>query len=653
VTHRPAPAETTVDPDALEDVLVHEATHADPLIGGPPNHDVDDDELGATLADDALTNGRLARIFHEIGDMLELKGELVFKTVAYHRAADAIGRSPFDVAGAYRAGDRPQIPGVGKAIQDKIAELVTTGHMAYYDRLRAEVPPSLVELVRIPGLGPKTVRQLHAEAGIATLDDLRAAAQKGELRKIKGMSARTEALVLEGIDKLEDRFDRMLLPRAEAIVDSLIDSFSAVPGVRSIEPAGSFRRKVESIGDVDLLAETDQPKALIDAFTGFGLVDTVINQGGHKAAVRLMRGPQVDLMVMPPGEAGTYRIHFTGSKDHNVRLRAMARDQGWSLSEKGFLRIDENGEPLTGDDAELRTFATETEAYGFLGLPFIEPELREDAGEIEAALAGRLPNLITQADLRGDLHSHSDWSDGHQPLEVMVDHARRRGYAYLVLTDHSQSLAIARGLTPDRVAEQAEVIARLNERFAAEEQAGTAPPETPPEGFRLLHGCELEIRADGELDFDDDLLATFDLVVASVHVSRRQSKDELTRRTLNGIRSPHVDVIAHPSGRMIGGRDDLDLDWDLVYSEAARTGTALEMNGSPHRLDLAVERARRAVSMGCVLSVDSDAHDIDELDYLRWGISQARRAWVTPGNVLNTRPRADLLAWVAGKPGRV
>jgi DNA polymerase (family 10) len=420
-----------------------------------------------------------------------------------------------------------------------------------------------------------------------------------------------------------------------------------------MEPAGSFRRKKESIGDLDILAETDQPTALIDAFTRFGMVDSVINKGGYKAAVRIMRGPQADLMVMPPGEAGTYRIHFTGSKEHNVRLRAMARDQGWSLSEKGFLRIGEDGEPLTGDDAELRTFATETEAYAFLGLPFIEPELREDAGEIEAALAGRLPALITQADLRGDLHSHSDWSDGHHPIEVMAEHARERGYAYQVLTDHSQSLAIARGLTPDRVAEQAGIIAALNDRYAAEEAAGSAPTATPADGFRLLHGCELEVRADGALDFEDDLLARFDLVVASVHVSRRQSRAELTQRTLNAIRSPHVDVIAHPSGRKIGMRDDLDLDWDLVYSEAARTGTVLEMNGSPPRLDLAVERARRAIGLGCLVSIDSDAHDIRELDYVRWGTSQARRAWVTPADVLNTRSRSALLEWVAGKPGRV
>ena len=610
------------------------------------------------MTDDALdpadlTNGDLARIFHEIGDMLELKGELVFKTVAYHRAADAIGRSPVDLVSAYRAGNPPTIPGVGKAISDKIREIATTGHMAVYDRLRAEVPPSLIEILQIPGLGPKTVRQLNTELGIETVADLRLAAEEGRLRTVRGMSARTEAFVLEGIARLDDKFDRMRLDRAEELVTALIEGLGATAGVRSMEPAGSFRRRKESIGDLDILAETDQPAALIDAFTSFGLVDSVINKGGYKAAVRILRGPQADLMVMPPGEAGTYRIHFTGSKEHNVRLRAMARDQGWSLSEKGFLRIGEDGEPLTGDAAELRTFATETDAYAFLGLPFIEPELREDGGEIEAALARRLPTLISQADLRGDLHSHSDWSDGHHPIEVMAEAARVRGYAYQVLTDHTQSLAIARGLTPDRVAEQAAIIAELNARFAAEEADGTAPAATPPEGFRLLHGCEMEIRADGGLDYEDDLLARFDVVVASVHVGRRQTRAELTQRTLNAIRSPHVDVIAHPSGRKIGERDDLDLDWDVVYTEAARTGTVLEMNGSPPRLDLAVERARRAVGLGCLVSIDSDAHDIRELDYVRWGVSQARRAWITPADVLNTRSRADLLVWVAGKPGRV
>jgi DNA polymerase (family 10) len=601
-----------------------------------------------------LTNGDLARIFHEIGDILELQGELVFKTVAYHRAADAIGRSPVDLVTAYRSGSAPRIPGVGKAISDKLEELATTGRLRLLDRLRAEIPASLVQLLLIPGLGPKTVRQLHQELGIESLDGLREAAEGGRLRTVRGMSERTEALVLDGLARLAARPPaRMRLDQAEELLTAVMTALTVVPGVRSIEPAGSFRRRRESIGDLDLLAETDEPGPLMTAFTSLGMVDRVVNRGGYKSAVQLIRGPQVDLMAMPPGAAGTYRIHFTGSKEHNVRLRAMARDQGWSLSEKGFLRLGDDGEPLTGEAAELRTFATEAEAYAFLGLPFIEPELREDGGEIEAALAGTLPRLVERGDLRGDLHSHSDWSDGHQPLEVMIEAARRHGYAYQVLTDHTQSLAIARGLNPARVAEQAVVIADLNARFEAEEAAGTAPPETPPEGFRLLHGCELEVRADGVLDFDDDLLARFDLVVASVHVGRRQPKAQLTKRTLTAIRSPHVDVIAHPSGRKIGQRPDLDLDWDLVYSEAARTGTALEMNGSPPRLDLAVERARRAVGMGCVLSIDSDAHDIAELDYVRWGISQARRAWVEPASVVNTRSREDLLAWARAKPGRV
>jgi DNA polymerase (family X) len=608
----------------------------------------DDDEPARQL-----TNGDLARIFHEIGDMLEVKGELRFKTVAYHRAADAIGRSPVDLVAAYRDGDAPKIPGVGAAISDKITEIATTGRMAYYEKLIAEVPPSLVELLRIPGLGPRTVRQIWLELGILSMEDLRQAAEAGTLQGLRGLSARTEALILEGIARLESTPKRMLLHRAEAIINGLIEALTAIADPSSIEPAGSFRRRRESIGDLDLLAETADGPGLIDRFTTLGIVEHVVNKGGYKAAVQLMRGPQVDLMVMPPGTAGTYRIHFTGSKEHNVRIRERARDRGWSLSEKGFQRIGEDGEPLTGDAAELRTFATEPEAYAFLGLPYIEPELREDQGEIEAALAGTLPTLVTLGDLTGDLHSHSDWSDGTHGIEVMAETARRRGHAYQVLTDHSQSLAIARGLTPDRVEEQRAIIAALNARYEQEEAAGTAPPETPLEGFRLLHGCELEIRADGALDYEDDLLARFDLVVASVHVSRRQSKAELTRRTLNGIRSPHVDVIAHPAGRMIGSRDDLDLDWDLVYAEAARTGTVLEINGSPHRLDLAVERARRAAAMGCLLAVDSDAHKTAEFDHLRWGITQARRAWIEPGQLLNTRSRNDVLAYVEGKAGRV
>ena len=400
-----------------------------------------DDEEEGEAPDGRLTNGDLARIFHDIGDMLEVKGELRFKTVAYHRAADAIGRSAIDLVAAYRAGETPRVPGVGAAISDKIRELATTGRMAYYDRLRAEIPPTLVEIMHIPGVGPKTVQQLHEQLGIESLEDLKRAAEAGTLRDLRGMSSRTEQLVLEGIARLEANPRRLLLNRAEAAIVGIAAALEALPGVRSVVPAGSFRRRKETIGDLDLLVETDAPGLVLDTFTGLGVVDQILNRGPYKAAVRLLRGPQVDLMVMPPGEAGTYLIHFTGSKEHNVKLRARARDRGWSLSEKGYLRIDlETGEPLTGDAAELRTFPTEQDAYAFLDLPYIEPELREDEGEIEAALAGRLPHLIELGDLRGDLHTHSEWSDGDA---VHRGHGRGRPSAGIRLPGPDRPLDLA------------------------------------------------------------------------------------------------------------------------------------------------------------------------------------------------------------------
>ena len=602
-----------------------------------------------------LTNGDLARVFHEIGDLLEIKGELVFKTVAYHRAADAIAHSPVEVARAYRDGTPPRIPGVGAAISDKIAELATTGRLGFLERLHTQVPPTLTEVLAIPGLGPKTVRLLWERLGIASLDDLRAALDSGALRDAPGITEKGEQAIRVGLGALERRGVRMTLGDAERIVDGIVELLQDTPGLVSLTPAGSFRRRRETIGDLDLLAETTDPGALIERFTSLAPVEHVIGAGPHKASVRLLRGPQVDLMTFPPGEAGTYLVHFTGSKDHNVRLRGIARDRGWSLSEKGYLRLAEDGEPAAGTAAELRTFATEAEAYAFLGLVEVPPELREDRGEVEAARDGRLPRLVELADLQGDCHAHSEWSDGVHTIEQMAETARARGYAYLVLTDHSHGLAIARGLTPERVLAQREIVRELNRRFAAEEDAGTAPAATPAEGFRLLHGCELEIRADGALDFDAELLASFDLVVAALHQGRRQPRAQLTARVLGAIRSPHVDVIAHPAGRMLGehARDDLDLAWDELFAAAAENGTLLEIDGSDHRLDLAPERARRAVEAGCRLTIDSDAHRTDELAGIRWGVAQARRAWVEPAVVANTWSRAALLEWVAGKPGRV
>ncbi len=337
------------------------------------------------------TNGDLSRVFHEIGDLLEIKGELVFKTVAYHRAADAIAHSPVEIARAYRAGTPPRIAGVGKAISDKIAELVTTGRLAFLERLHAEVPPTLTDVLAIPGLGPKTVKLLWERLGIATLDDLRAALESGALRDAQGISEKGEQAIRVGLDALERRSVRMTLGDAERIVGSIVELLADTPGLVALTPAGSFRRRRETIGDLDLLAETRDPAALIERFTTLAPVEHVVGAGPHKASVRLLQGPQVDLMTFPPGDAGTYLVHFTGSKEHNVRLRGIARDRGWSLSEKGFLRLGEDGEPAAGAAAELRTFATEAEVYAFLGLAEVPPELREDRGEIEAARDGRLP----------------------------------------------------------------------------------------------------------------------------------------------------------------------------------------------------------------------------------------------------------------------
>jgi DNA polymerase (family 10) len=621
----------------------------------------DADQAGESLEDRAsaargdavplLGNAELARLFHELGDLVELKGELVFKAQAYRRAGDALADSAVEVARAYRAGRPPRLSGVGRAINEKLAELADTGRLRFHERLRREVPASLLELLAVPGLGPRTVRELHLALGISSLGELEAAARDGRLRAVRGMGAKTAERILAGVMGLEGRTRRMRLGRAAEVIGGLLAALQGTPGLHSVIPAGSFRRRRETVGDIDLLAETDEPDAAVERLVGLPSVARVLNRGGHKAAVELVGGPQVDLMVMSPGAAGSYLVHFTGSAAHNVRLRGIARERGWSLSEHGFVRLDEDGEPARGVAAELRTFATEAEVYGFLDLPLIPPELREDAGEIEAARAGELPRLVELPDLQGDCHSHSDWSDGHLSIEALAEAARARGHAYQVLTDHTQSLGVARGLDPDRVQLQRRLIGDLNERFAREEAAGLAPSGGHADGFRLLHGCELEILPDGRLDFPDQLLASFDLVVASLHVGRGQSRRQLLERYRAALRNPHVDVIAHPSGRKIGGRDDLDLDWDAFYAEAAATGTLLEVNGSDERLDLDERRIRRAKSFGCRFVIDSDAHYRHELDNLVWGVAIGRRGWLEAVDVLNTRSREALLAFLADRSG--
>jgi DNA polymerase (family 10) len=569
-----------------------------------------------------ISNAELARIFNEIGDMLEILGEVVYKAVAYRRVADAVERYPDDVAALFQRGEPPKIPGAGEALTAKLAELAETGRLEYHERLRAQVPDGVLEMLRVPGVGPRTVRLLHETLGIDSLDGLRAAAETGGLRHVKGLSERTEQNILEGIERIGRTSTRLLIHDADALIADLVARLRDVRGVRRIEPAGSLRRRQPTIGDLDLLAAVDDPEVLISALDGLPEVERILSAGTDKSSIVLRDGPQVDLMVCPPAAWGTHLVHFTGNKDHNIALRGMALDRGWSLSEKGF-KVIETGELLL--DAE------ETDVYERLGLPWMAPELRKGDGEIEAARAGTLPALVTHADVRGDTHTHSDWTDGVDTIETMARAAREIGHEYIVLTDHSPSLGVARGLTPDRVDAQRTEIERLNTELAP---------------FRILHGTELEIRADASLDYPDELLARFDVVIASIHTGRNQSSEQLTKRALAAIENPHVDVIAHPSGRIVNRRDPLPIDWPRIFAAAARTGTALEINGSP-RLDLDDALARAAGRAGARLTVASDAHRTEELAQQRYAVDLARRAWLGTEQLLATRTAAELLEMLA------
>jgi DNA polymerase (family 10) len=568
--------------------------------------------------DTTITNSELARIFNEIADMLEIQGEVVYKAVAYRRVADAVERWPEDVAARYTNGSPPKIPGAGDALSAKLDELARTGRLDYYERLRAQVPSGLLDMLRIQGVGPRTVKLLHDELGIGSVEELRAAAEDGRLRGVKGLSARTEENVLAGIARIDQRSTRLLVHDADELVAGLLDRLRQVRGVHRVEAAGSLRRRRATIGDLDLLAAVSDAKAVIHNLNRLREVDQIVAAGTDKTSIVLSEGPQVDLMVCPPEAWGTHLVHFTGSAAHNVALRGRALDRGLSLSEKGFKVMD---------SGELQLVDNEEGVYARLDLPWISPELREDDGEIAAAERGQLPELIRLDDVRGDTHLHSDWTDGVDSIEVMARAARDRGYAYVALTDHSPSLGIARGLVPEQIEAQRQEIARLNTELAP---------------FRILHGTELEIRADATLDYPDELLASFELVIASIHTGRGQPSAQLTKRAMAAIENPHVDVIAHPTGRIVNRREPLVLDWPRVFEAAARTGTLLEMNGSP-RLDLDEHLARAAARAGARLVVASDAHRTEELGQLPYAVSMARRAWLTADQVANTRGADELL----------
>jgi DNA polymerase (family 10) len=574
-----------------------------------------------------MNNRELAAIFNRIGDLLEIKGEVIYKTLAYRKAADSLNALGRDVNEIWREGKLTEIPGVGKAIAEKIDELLSTGRLGFLEKLEAEVPASLAELLDVPDLGPKKIALFWKQLGVTDLAGLEAAARAGKLRELPGMGEKSEARILSGIEAVSRRTTRIPLGDAWPYAQELLGRLKKVPGVAMAEAGGSLRRMRETVGDLDLLVGAADSGPVMEYFTGMAEIAQILGQGETKASVEFKDGMRAQVWVHPPERWGTALIYAIGNKDHNVRLRELALKKGLSLSEHSFLRKD---------GSEILC-ATEEEVYATLGLPWMPPEIREDHGEIEAALAGRLPDLIDQKDLRAELHAHSTWSDGKNSIREMAEAARQRGLKVLAITDHTPSLGVTGGLSVEDLKKQ-----RAEIDGVQREMGGS---------FRILQGAEVEIRADGSLDYPDEVLAQLDLVIASLHVSLRQPREQVTQRLLNAVRNPHVDIIGHPMGRLIPNREGADLDMDAVLKAAAESGVVMEINAHPSRLDLDGTHARRAVELGIRLSINTDAHVPREMDLVHFGVATARRGWVEAKDVINTWEPQELISWLE-KRGR-
>ncbi|MCJ7535153.1 MAG: DNA polymerase/3'-5' exonuclease PolX [Anaerolineales bacterium] len=577
------------------------------------------------MAQKQYTNQDLAKIFQTIANLLEIKGEVIYKILAYRKAADSLRDYGGNVYDVWQEGRLTDIPGVGKAISEKIDELYTSGHLEYLDNLSEEVPPSLAELLEVPDLGPKKISLFWKELGITDLAGLEAAARGGELQNLPGMGQKSEAKILAGIEALSRRTTRTPLWKAWPAAEQLLAMLRQIPGVEKAAAGGSLRRMRETVGDLDLLVAAEDSSPVMEAFTNLPEVFQVIGSGKTKSSVEFNNGLRAQLWVHPPERFGTALQYASGSKDHNVRLRELALKQGLSLSEHAFTR-DDQGEILC---------ANEEQVYEVLGIPWIPPELREDRGEVQAALAGELPELIELSDIQSELHTHSTWSDGKVTIKEMAFAARERGYKVLAITDHSPSLGITQGLGVADIKQQREEIAAAQEEFG--------------DSILILQGAEVEIKADGALDYTDQVLAEFDIVFASLHVSLRQPGEQITQRMLNAIQNPNVDVIGHPTGRLIPDREGADLDMEAVFTAAAKSGVALEISAHPERLDLNDIHARRAIDLGILLSINTDAHSPGELDLMHFGVSTARRGWVEPQNVINTWDPEKLLDWLRNR----
>jgi DNA polymerase (family 10) len=570
-----------------------------------------------------MDKAEVAVVLDEIATLLVLQGENPFRARAYATAARAVGQLEVNLADVVAAGQLGEIPGIGETLRDKITALVTTGKLPFYEDLKAKTPPGMLQMLRLPGLGPKKIMALRDELGIDSIDKLKAAAESGRIAKLKGFGAKTQANVLQGIAFLDEVGGRVRIDQAQAMADLLVAGVRAAPGIQRLELCGSLRRRKETIGDIDILVSAADAGPIIERFVTMPQVRRIAGQGDTKASV-VVQGFEgktrvvinADLRVVRDDQFAFALNYFTGSKDHNIALRQRAIERGLKLNEY----------ELSGPKKRVACME-EAELYRALDLDYIPPELREQTGEIEAAERHTLPELLELKHLHGVFHCHTDWSDGSATLDEMADAAQAHGLKYLGIADHSQSLGIANGLTPERVERQREAIRALNASRT---------------GFRVFSGTECDILSDGRLDFDDDVLAGFDYVVASVHTHFNQSQEEMTARIVRAISHPRVTMLGHATGRLLLRREPYHVDLEAVLQAAAKHHTLIEINASPHRLDLDWVHCKRARQLGVQLVINPDAHSTAEFDNVRFGVDVARRGWLGKTNVFNTKTLAQV-----------
>ena len=570
-----------------------------------------------------MKNREIAGMFEQIADILELLGENTFKVASYRKASRVVGDLTEDVAALAEQGKLRGLPGVGESIAGKIEEYLKTGTMARYQELAAEVPSGVVEMMHVPNLGPKTAGLFWKKAGVTSIAALAKAIEEGRLVGLPGMGEKKVENIKKGLQTYLAGQSRILLGTALPIAEEIAAKLAKLKGVREVLPAGSLRRRRETIGDIDILVSSTRGKEIVAAFVQLPQVREVLAAGETKGSARVEGGLQVDVRVVPSESFGAAALYFTGSKAHNIRVREHAINQKLKLNEYGLFRGEKR---IAGK--------TEQEVYDVLGLAWMPPEIREDRGEVEAALEGKIPRLIELDDIRCDLQMHSTASDGGASIEDMARMCQELGYSHMCISDHSQSLKVAHGLTPERLAEQRKEVDALNKKL---------------KGFRVLAGVEVDILGEGKLDLPDRVLAELDFVIASIHTGMGQDAATITKRLTTAMRSPHVDAIAHPTGRVIGQREPYAVDFDEVVRVAKETGTALEINAYPERLDLDDVHARAARDAGVKLVINTDAHAPDQLRFLRFGVFTARRGWVRKEDVLNTLPLDEFLAWTRKK----